>query len=53
MREQKKGQESMKDRTIGTVERERERESYSLENTVYINNKKGNIDLSGKYNDTG
>ena len=40
-------------RMTETVERERERESYSLNNIVYIKNKKGNIGLSGKYYDTG
>ena len=47
----------MKDRTVEAVERERERErereSYSLDNIVYIDNKRGNIGLSGKYYDTG
>ena len=40
-------------RTVEAVERERERESHSLDNIVYINNKKGNMDLSGIYYDTG
>lgn len=40
-------------RTIEAVERERERESYSLDNIVYINKKKGNVSLFGNYNDTG
>ena len=40
-------------RTVEAVERERERESHSLDNIVYINNKKGNIGLSGIYYDTG
>ena len=39
----------MKDRIVEAVERE----SYSLNNIVYINNKEGNIDLSSKYYDTG
>ena len=39
--------------TVEAVERERERESHSLNNIVYINNKRGNIGLSGKYYDTG
>ena len=43
----------MKIRTVEAVERERERESHSLNNIVYINNKRGNIGLSGKYYDTG
>ena len=45
----------MKDRSVEAVEREREREreSHSLNNIVYINNKRGNIGLSGKYYDTG
>ena len=43
----------MNRRTVEAVERERERESYSLDNIVCINNKKGNIGLSGKYYDTG
>ena len=47
--------EMLKPRTVEAVEREREREreSYSLNNIVCTNNKKGNIDLSGKYYDTG
>ena len=47
----------MNNRTVEAVERERERErereSYSLNNIEYIKNKKGNIDLSGMYYDTG
>ena len=40
-------------RTVEAVERERERESHNLDNIVCMNNKKGNMGLSGNYNDTG
>ena len=45
----------MSTRTIEAVEREREREreSHSLDNIVCMNNKKGNMGLSGIYYDTG
>ena len=47
----------MKRRTVGAVERERERErereSYSLNKIRYINKRKGNIIIFGKYYDTG
>ena len=47
----------MNRRTVEAVERERERErereSHSLNNIVCINNKKGNMGLSGIYYDTG
>mgnify|MGYP004475555167 CR=1 FL=1 len=53
MKKTKEKEKNMNRRSAKAVERERESESDSFDNIVCMNNKKGNIGLSGIYYDTG